>query len=419
MRISERDSVTIYRFRRMLEELERKQGRGTELVTLYVPPERTISDVISYLRQEYATASNIKSKQTRKNVQDAIESAIQRLKLFNDPGPTGLVVFSGAIPQNGPGTERIEVYHVIPPEPITTFLYRCDSRFHLEPLKDLLREKDVYGVIAIDNEEAAVAVIKGRSISQLKTFTSGVPGKHHAGGQSARRFERLREMSLNEFYKRVGDHANEILLQYPNIKGVIIAGPGPTKDFFAEGGYLHYTLRDKIHIVDTSYSGESGVREAVAKSSDYLKEIRLVEEQKLIQQLMNEVSRENGLAVYGEKIVREALRKNMLERLYLSEDLDRQEATIRCHNCGYETTMTLGQDEMQSELPKKLGEKCPTCQNQTLALKETRPLIEALISEAEKLGTKVELISSEHEQGEMFKKAFQGIAGLLRHRGGY
>ncbi|MEM4189455.1 MAG: peptide chain release factor aRF-1 [Candidatus Caldarchaeum sp.] len=414
-----KDSVTLYQFRRLLETIEKLEGRGTELVTLYVPPDKSISDVISYLRQEYATAANIKSKQTRKNVQDAIESAIQRLKLFDSAGPTGLVIFSGAIPQNSGQTSKIEVYHIIPPEPITTFLYRCDSKFHVEGLKDLLKEKAVYGVLVIDNEEAAVAVVKGRSISQLKTYTSGVPGKHHAGGQSARRFERLREMTLNEFYKRVADKANELFLQYPEMKGVIVAGPGPTKEFFAQGDYLHYTLRDKIHIVDTSYSGESGVREAVAKSSDFLREVRMVEEQKLIQRFMSEATRPDGLAVYGEKEVMEALQKNMLDTLMISEDLDRIEVVVRCQNCGYEERFNLDQSELQTEVPKKLAEKCPLCQNQSLAVKETNLLIDRLISEASKLNLKIELISSEHEEGEMFKKAFKGVAGLLRHRGGY
>jgi len=395
------------------------EGRGTELVTLYVPPDKSISDVINYLRQEYATAANIKSKQTRKNVQDAIESAIQRLKLFDSPGPTGLVIFSGAIPQESGQTSKIEVYHVIPPEPITTFLYRCDSRFHVEGLKELLKERAVYGVVAIDNEEAAVAVVKGRRIEQLKTYTSGVPGKHHAGGQSARRFERLREMTLNDFYKRVAEKANELFLQYPEMKGVIVAGPGPTKDVFVQGDYLHYTLRDKIHVVDTSYSGESGVREAVNKSADFLKEVRMVEEQKLIQRLMSEATRPDGLAVYGEKQVFEALQKNMVDLLLVSEDLNRVEVVIRCQNCGYETKFTVNAEETQAEVPKRLAEKCPACQNQSLTLHETQLLIDRLIAEAEKMGVKVELISSEHEEGEMFKRAFGGIAGFLRHRGAY
>ena len=44
----------------------------------------------------------------------------------------------------------------------------------------------------------------------MKTFTSGTPGKSRAGGQSARRFERIREQVINDYYKRVGQHFNEV-----------------------------------------------------------------------------------------------------------------------------------------------------------------------------------------------------------------
>ncbi len=419
LKLDRKDSVTLYRFKKLIKELESKEGRGTELISLYIPPNKPISDIIGYLRQEYSTAANIKSKSTRKNVQDAIESAIQRLKLFDRAGPTGLVIFSGAIPQNGgAGSEKIEVYHVIPPEPINLLLYRCDSKFYLEPLKELLKEKDVYGVLVIDNEEAAVAVIRGRRIVELKTFTSGVPGKHHAGGQSARRFERLREMNLNEYYKRVAAHANEIFLKYPEIKGVIVAGPGPTKEVFVEKDYLHYTLRDKIHIVDTSYSGEEGVREAIRKAENFLKELRMVEEQRLIRRLMNEITKENSRAVYGEKEVLRALRSGMLETLLLSEDLEKYRIRIRCSNCGAESEYTMDEEEKVSKLPEILAKPCEKCGQKALQVEEEKLLVDFFIEEAEKVGTRVELISSEHEEGAMLKNAFDGVAGFLKGYGG-
>ncbi|RLG04417.1 MAG: peptide chain release factor 1 [Thaumarchaeota archaeon] len=417
-KLDRKDSVALYRFKKLIKELESKEGRGTELISLYIPPNKPISDIIGYLRQEYSTAANIKSKSTRKNVQDAIESAIQRLKLFNRAGPTGLVVFSGAIPQDGGvGSEKIEVYHVIPPEPINLLLYRCDSRFYLEPLKELLREKDVYGVLVIDNEEAAVAVIRGRRIVELKTFTSGVPGKHHAGGQSARRFERLREMNLNEYYKRVAAHANEIFLKYPELKGLIVAGPGPTKELFVEKDYLHYTLRDKIHLVDTSYSGEEGIREAIKRAESFLKELRMVEEQKLIRKLMSEITKENSRAVYGEKEVLRALRSGALEVLLLSEDLEKYRVKIRCGSCGAEYEYTLDEKEKVSKLPELLSKPCDKCGQKSLQLAGEQPLVDFYIEEAEKVGTKVELISSDHEEGAMLKSGFGGVAGFLKGYG--
>jgi len=414
-KLDRKDSVTLYRFKRLIKELESKVGRGTELISIYIPPKKPISEVIGYLRQEYATAANIKSKTTRKNVRDAIESAIQRLKLFDRAGPTGLIIFSGAIPQNGgPGSEKIEVYHIIPPEPINILLYRCDSRFYLEPLKDLLKEKDVYGILVIDNEKAAVAVAKGRRIAELKTFTSGVPGKHRAGGQSARRFERLREMNLNEYYKRVAEHANQIFLKYPEIKGVIVAGPGPTKELFVDKGYLHYTLRDKIHLVDTSYSGEEGVREAIKRSGDLLRDLRMVKEQNLVRRFLSEISKDNSLAVYGEREIMRAMKSGLLDTLLLVEDLDKVLVKLRCGNCGAEYTHIFSEKEKITELPQILSRSCDKCGSKSLEVVEEKSLVDHYIEEAEKHGVKVELISSQHEEGDMLKQAFSGVAGFLK-----
>ena len=414
-KLDRKDSVTLYRFKKLIKELESKVGRGTELISIYIPPRKPISEVIGYLRQEYATAANIKSKTTRKNVRDAIESAIQRLKLFDRAGPTGLIIFSGAIPQNGgPGSEKIEVYHIIPPEPINILLYRCDSRFYLEPLKDLLREKDVYGILVIDNEKAAVAVVKGRRIAELKTFTSGVPGKHRAGGQSARRFERLREMNLNEYYKRVAEHANQIFLKYPEIKGVIVAGPGPTKEVFVDKGYLHYTLRDKIHLVDTSYSGEEGIREAIKRSGDLLRDLRMVKEQNLVRRFLSEVSKDNGLAVYGEREIVRAMRNGLLDTILIVEDLDKVLVKLRCGSCGAEYTHIFSEKEKMTELPQILSRPCDKCGSKSLEVVEEKSLVDHYIEEAEKHGVKVELISSQHEEGDMLKRAFGGVAGFLK-----
>ena len=414
-KLDRKDSVTLYRFKKLIKELESKVGRGTELISIYIPPKKPISEVIGYLRQEYATAANIKSKTTRKNVRDAIESAIQRLKLFDRAGPTGLIIFSGAIPQNGgPGSEKIEVYHIIPPEPINILLYRCDSRFYLEPLKDLLREKDVYGILVIDNEKAAVAVVKGRRIAELKTFTSGVPGKHRAGGQSARRFERLREMNLNEYYKRVAEHANQIFLKYPEIKGVIVAGPGPTKEIFVDKGYLHYTLKDKIHLVDTSYSGEEGVREAIKRSGDLLRDLRMVKEQNLVRRFLSEISKDNSLAVYGEREIVRAMKSGLLDTLLLVEDLDKVLVKLRCGNCGAEYTHVFSEKEKITQLPQILSKPCDKCGSKSLEVVEEKSLVDHYIEEAEKHGVKVELISSQHEEGDMLKRAFGGVAGFLK-----
>src|SRR3990172_1749702 len=178
MSASSSDSVSRYRLKRTLEMLASKEGRGTELITLYVPPERRIHEVMANLREEYGTASNIKSRTTRKNVQEAIERVSQRLKLFKEPPKNGLVIFCGAIPRDGAGTEKMETYVLEPPEPINVYFYRCDAKFHIEPLLAMTREPEAYGVIVIDSSDAVVATIRGQRMDVLQQFTSGIPGKH-------------------------------------------------------------------------------------------------------------------------------------------------------------------------------------------------------------------------------------------------
>jgi len=43
-----------YDLKRKLEELKACKGRHTELISLYVPPNKQIFDVTSYLKNEYS-----------------------------------------------------------------------------------------------------------------------------------------------------------------------------------------------------------------------------------------------------------------------------------------------------------------------------------------------------------------------------
>jgi len=54
-----------YEFRKVIEELKGYQGSGTQLVSIYVPEDKLISDVVAHVTQEHSEASNIKSKDTR------------------------------------------------------------------------------------------------------------------------------------------------------------------------------------------------------------------------------------------------------------------------------------------------------------------------------------------------------------------
>ena len=419
MSTAKKSSLELFRLRKMLNALASKQGSHTELITLYVPPGKQISDALNLLRDEYGTASNIKSNVTRKNVLDAIVKAQQKLKLFKDPGEKGIVIFTGALPQEGggPGTERMVSYVIVPPEPIRIYLYRCVSRFHTEHLLEMLREKETYGILLIDASDATIATLQGKRLEIVRQMHSGVAGKTRAGGQSARRYERLRDMQLNEYFTRVGQHANDIFLPIETLKGIIIGGPGPTKYDFEKGDYLNYQLKNKIiDTVDTAYVEEQGVKEVVDKAPEIMRKVRYIEEKEIMQKFLYEIGHDSGMVTYGEAEVRRLLQAGAVRTLIISESLDLVRVTVKCSACGFEEQHTVKAQEVAGFEQSLVGKPCPSCSAPSLAIVDKKDVIDDLAELAELANTDVEIISSETEEGQMLKNSFGGIAAMLRFK---
>lgn len=415
--MSLKSSVELWKLKKVVESIASKKGRGTELITLYVPPGKPVSDVTNYLKQEYSTAANIKSATTRKHVMDALTKVIQHLKLFKEIPENGLAVFCGAIPAGAPGTEEMEMYSISPPKPINIFLYRCNDNFFLDPLTEMLTERETYGIMLIDGSGASYGLLSGRRLEIAKEITSGLAGKHRAGGQSARRFERDREAKVNEYYKRAGEYANRIFLKVPDLKGILVGGPGPTKLDFLKGDYLHYTLKSKIiKTLDTSYTGEQGMKEIVAKAPEILKDVRYVEEKNVMQHFLHHLGRESGLAIYGESLVREALLKGAVQTLLISESLNLLQLTIRCSNCGHSEYGRVAIQDLFKEEREISSLPCPTCSQVTLSIVDRREVIEDLIDLGEQCGVDIQLISTETEEGEGLLSSFGGIAAILKYK---
>ncbi len=395
-----------YDFKRDLETIKNLKGRGTELISVYVPPNKQISDVSNYLREEFSQASNIKSQGTRKNVQGAIQSILARLKYFKTPPANGVVFFVGETSSIGDQTKMIQ-YVLEPPDPITTFLYRCDSEFYLEPLQDMLLDKKVYGLIAVDRSEATLGVLRGKRIIVIRNFDSLVPSKHRKGGQSAQRFERLIEIAANDYYNKLANLATDSFLNLDGLAGILIGGPGPTKDYFADTGYLHHELQKKVlGTYDIGYTDEYGLKELVDKAKEDLSDLDLMREKRLILRLLEEIRKSDGsLATYGDDEVRHAVQIGQVDILLLSEGLRKRRVGLSCPSCGFNGNVTV------ANVPDVM--RCPNC-NQNATIGAAVDIVDEFFELADSMGTKVELISADSEEGDMLLKAFGGIAALLR-----
>ena len=419
--IEKQDSVKLYKIRKTLEELSKKSGRGTELISVYIPKGKQLHEIISSLQQEQGTADNIKSDLTRSHVVDSLGKVVQRLKMFKKTPDRGLVMFCGALPQEegGPlGSEVVTVWEIDPPKDLNQYLYRCDDHFHVDILKDMLKDDNLIGFLAIDAKDAGWGLLHGDKIEVLSQTGSGVAGKHRQGGQSAKRFQKLREMELSYFYNRVAQTTREYFIDIYPVKGLIISGPGPTKEDFINGNYLEYRLQNNIiNTIDAGYAGAEGIREAFVKSGDILGNFRLVEEKKMIENLFREINTNTGKGAYGLQEVIEFLKNNVVKTLLITDNTDLHRVKSECRRCKHIQEEIV---ERPLVIPKKTefrNNPCPECNAMDAEVNE-QDIVDYLEIIAAKTGSQLEVISGSAEHGIMLTSLGK-VAAILRYNPGY
>lgn len=412
------DSVRRYKLTKMINELSNISGHGTELVTVYVPPRRPIFDVISQLRNEAGTASNIKSDLTRSHVQDALSTTIEYLKKYKNTPENGIVIFCGAIPNDkGIGKEKIEIFPFDPPKPVQISLYRCDDHFWTDHLKDMLKDDKAIGILAIDNQEAGIGILTGSEVKTVDTLTSGVAGKHRQGGQSARRFERLRENELNEYYHRLAKHAKQVFIDQYSVNGIIVGGPGPTKENFLKEEYLDYRLQKSvIATLDTSYSGEEGVREILdkARKENVLQDYRLVQEKQIMEKFMNEIHSGRGLGIYGINEVIASTRTGAADTVIVTDDISYILLGFKCKVCRNIQEKVADRSEIIAVKQQYIANQCPSCGSTDYDVTE-KDIVEYLEELVTVTGSKLEVISGRTEEGAQMASLGK-IGAILRYK---
>jgi peptide chain release factor subunit 1 len=302
---------------RLLKQLARIEGRHTELISVYIPAGFDIEIIKNQLEQEAHTASNIKDKNTRKNVIDALQRILNELKLVKRTPPNGLVIFCGNISPRE-GEPDIQLWSFEPPKPISIRLYRCDQQFVVEPLLSLYEPVKKYGLIVIDIKEATIGMLENTRIIPLKRLTSLVPGKFRKGGQSAMRLEREREGLILGFLEEVSDAA-KFFFYNEKLEGILVGGPGTIKEALIER--LPTELQKKVIAVKpTQYTDEYGLKELVDESRDLLTAIK--EEANYVDIVLSTITQKDYRAVITLDKIQTAVDDDNAQVILISDGLD-------------------------------------------------------------------------------------------------
>ena len=350
----------------VVEELGGHKGTHTELISVLIPAGYDVNSVQKQLGGEKSTAKNIKSTTTRNNVLDALDKIVRYLKGLKKTPEYGLAVFAGNV-SRVEGQQDLKLWDVEPPLILKSRLYRCDKEFVLGPLKEMLEVDEVFGLLVMDRKEATIGLLEGKRIEVLQNMTSGVPSKVRAGGQSSQRFHRITEGLTKDFYKRIAEEMKKIFFEMPKLKGVLVGGPIPTKDEFLDGDYLVTKIREKvIGKIDIGDSDESGLKELVVKSKDILANQEIIKEQKLMTKYFETLGEKPDMATLKEEDTKQALKYGAVDTLFLSKTTD-------------------------------------------------KALVAELTEIAKSMGSNIEIISTDTEEGQQFEN-LGGVGSILRFK---
>ncbi|EZG78160.1 eukaryotic peptide chain release factor subunit 1 [Gregarina niphandrodes] len=410
------ENVEQWKIKRLIKQLGQSRGSGTSMISLVIKPKDDISRINRMLTEEYGTASNIKNRVNRLSVLSAISSTQQKLKKYNRTPPNGLVIYCGTVLTED-GKEKKVNTDFEPFKPVNTSLYLCDSKFHVEPLMELLESNDRFGFIVMDGSGSLFAAVQGNNREVLHKFSVDLPKKHRRGGQSSVRFARLRTERRHNYVRRVGEIATTLFItnDKPNVTGLILAGSADFKTELAQSDLLDPRLALKvIKIVDIAYGGENGLNQAIEISQDTLSNVKLVHEKKIICQFFDEVATDSGKYIYGIHDTIKALEMGCVEILIVWENLTTERLVVQDTISNEQKILYIDADPTgRTTIADKLKEH----ESQgDLEVVERMLLAEWLVQNYQNFGAEMEFVTTASQEGSQFQKGFGGLGGILRYK---
>ena len=399
------DHIELWKIKKMVKMLSDAKGNGTSMVSLIIPPDKSLSVVNNMLTNEYGTATNIKSRVNRLSVLSAITSAQQKLKQYKSLPKNGLALYCGEMMIEN--KEKKVSFAIEPFKPLTKFLYLCDSKFHTEALEDLLLAEEKYGFIVMDGHGTLYGLLYGNNQSILHKFSVSLPKKHRAGGQSALRFSRLRDEARHNYVRKVGELATSYFISndLPNIKGLILAGSADFKSELEKSAHLDPRLKETVlQVIDISYGGQTGFNQAIQLSANILSNVKLMEEKKLLEKFFEEINKDTGKYCFGIQQTIDALEQGAVEKLIVWEDLEIMRYVFSIGN--KEEIRFFNKNQKIDAIDKE--------SNNVMNIKEKILWLDWITEKYKTYGTELDLVTDKSSAGTQFVNGFGGIGGILR-----
>lgn len=340
------------KLKRKIAELKELKGRHSSFTTLYVPPDKNLTDVINFVKAELAGAENIKSKANRKNVSDNLTAILSELTKIPELPENGIAFFFGIQEEGGTQEEIRDI--VVPPAPISQFVYICGREFVTEELESMVEPKSLSVIVLIEGGKVTIGYLRGKHIELVRDEDFYIIGKTRAGGQSARRYDRIRDEKMQDFFKYVAELLEELLIdKLDQVDAIILGGNTIRAQEFLEKGGLDYRLREKVAdaIISVGMIDETGLYQAVKEASRIMRESEIYAERKEWDSFMEDLMKGMNTVTYGKKEVMQALEQGRIDTVMVLEGHELLDELVQeVENYGTEIMVFSNQTESGAQL---------------------------------------------------------------------
>jgi len=282
-------------------------------------------------------------------VADNLTAILSELTKINTLPATGLAFFFGIEEEGGTGKSIREM--IVPPTPISQFIYTCGREFITDELESMTRPKSLIVIVLIEGGKVTIGYLRGKHMELVRDEDFYIIGKTRAGGQSANRYLRIREEKMQEFFKYVSRMLGELLIDnIENVDAIVLGGNTIRCLEFLEKGDLDYRIRDKIveTIISVSVIDETGLYQAMKEASRILRETEIYAERQAWDGFMEDLMKGRNTVAYGKKEVLEALKIGRVQTLLITEDLADQIDSIYEEVTQYGTELLVFSNQTES-----------------------------------------------------------------------
>ncbi|KAI3835860.1 hypothetical protein MKX03_011358 [Papaver bracteatum] len=277
-----------------------------------------------------------------------------------------------------------------------------------------------YGFIVMTDEGALFGTLSGMTKEILHQFSVELPNKRWPLGNKPPTDRATARRAWIDYVKKIAGLATQFYIDQdtrePNITGLILAGYEFLMESLTQDRMLDPALEAKVLCCAVvSYADDSGFNHAINLSSDYIADVKFVQEKRLIRDFFAEAlgSGKRGdkwNCTFGVEETLKALELGAVKTLMVCENLDISSYIAK--NCV--TGEISIQHYYEAEEKDRSGFYHLTS-NDAFEIENNQFSIRCL---ANKYNSAVEFVTDKTQEGRQFCGTFKGIGGILRHQHG-